>query len=247
MANTHIYWAQLSTFMELSTEKDPFWGRRQWAILLGSFRCHGLNVFTTLTQLCFSKSCAANNPATHTPWSTLSLQFATHLISRLVFYAMSSIYCCRLEQSMNGGGDWKQEWEKCRKEGNCRYQKLPNFLWRFDISSRNKSVPWQWTQHSRGILKLTLKVLSASSSPWKVELVTKSPELRSECSALNHYGETAVNIWICQSNVRMATSLCNTTKWSMWTSLQWKMHFRCIFFWILTCYLSHIHTLSLGQ
>lgn len=50
-----------------------------------------------------------------------------------------------------------------------------------------------------------------------MELVTKSPEQYSECSALNHYGQTAVNTWICQSNASMTTSLCNITKGSMWT------------------------------
>lgn len=86
-------------------------------------------------------------------------------------------------------------------------------------------MSWQWTWYSRDILKLALKVPSASSNPWKVELLTKSPEQHSECPALNHYRETAVNIWICQSNVSMAPSLCNMTKRFMWTYPKWRMHF----------------------
>lgn len=104
-------------------------------------------------------------------------------------------------------------------------------------------MPRQWWQHSGDILKLTLKLPSAPSKLWELGLATKSPEQRSECSALNHYEEMATNNWTSKCNVSMATSPCNIIKSSVWTHLKWKMHLCCAFFCILM--MCHVLVLSL--
>lgn len=104
-------------------------------------------------------------------------------------------------------------------------------------------MPRQWWQHSGDILKLTLKLPSAPSKLWELGLATKSPEQRSECSALNHYEEMATNNWTSKCNVSMATSPCNIIKSSVWTHLKWKMHLCCAFF--CTLMMCHVLVLSL--
>lgn len=101
-------------------------GRRQWAILLGSFRCHGLNAFIMVTQLSVSPSRVLQTVPPHTDPGQPCHYNSSH-ISFYVWRCTGILYpphiavAVSLEQSVSGGGDGKQEWEKDKKEGNCRH------------------------------------------------------------------------------------------------------------------------------